>query len=103
MLKRVFYLLILLSNAFQVIATHNRAGEITYRQLSSYTFEFTITTFTNTKPTSDGTYPADRPSLIIQWGDNTYSEIARSGIENLPDFYRKNTYLGQHTYAGPST
>ncbi len=103
MLKRVFYLLIFLGIAFQAHATHNRAGEITYRQISSYTFEFTITTFTNTKPTSDGTQPADRESLIIQWGDNTYSVIARSGIEKLSEFYRKNTYIGRHTYSGPST
>ena len=30
------------------LATHNRAGEITYRQISDLTFEVTVTTFTYT-------------------------------------------------------
>jgi gliding motility-associated-like protein len=103
MLKRFFIFLFLVYLSLPSSATHNRAGEITYKQLSSYTFEFTITTFTNTRPTSNGTIPADRPSLVIQWGDNTFSELPRSGLSDLPDFYRKNTYTGTHTYSGPST
>ncbi len=84
-------------------ATHNRAGEITYKQISDYTFEFTVITFTNTKPTSDGIMPADRPQLEIQWGDGTYSVIDRIVYYDLPDYYRKNIYKGTHTYAGAST
>jgi hypothetical protein len=44
-----------------VTATHNRAGEITYRQLSDLTFEVTVTTFTYTLS------QADRPSLDVEW------------------------------------
>lgn len=84
-------------------ATHNRAGEITYKQVSDYTFDFEVITFTNTKPTSNGTMPADRPDLVIQWGDNTYSKVNRHKYTDLPDYYRKNIYLARHTFPGPGT
>ncbi len=84
-------------------ATHNRAGEITYKQISAYTFEFTVVTFTNTKPTSEGITPADRPKLDIQWGDGTYSIMDREVYYDLPDYYRKNIYRAVHTFAGAST
>lgn len=89
--------------SWNVWATHNRAGEITYKQISNYTFEFTITTFTNTKPTSNGQQPADRDSLPILWGDETYSVLPRVQKIDLPDYYRKNIYVGRHTYLGPGT
>ncbi|MGQ9619942.1 MAG: T9SS type B sorting domain-containing protein [Bacteroidales bacterium] len=76
-------------------ATHNRAGEITYVQLSALTYEFTITTFTYTL-----SY-ADRPQLPIEWGDNTSSIAPRVEIVMLPNYYRKNVYKIIHTYPGP--
>jgi hypothetical protein len=96
----IFFILILVNVSF---ATHNRAGEITYSQVSDYTFEFTVTTFTNTKPTSDGIVPADRPQLEILWGDGTYSTMERYVYYDLPDYYRKNIYKAKHTYSGAST
>lgn len=95
----IFFLVFTISS----FATHNRAGEITYTQISDYTFEFTIVTFTNTKPTSEGIQPADRPQLEIQWGDGTFSILDRIGEIILGDDYKKNIYKGTHTYAGAST
>ena len=46
-----------------LMATHNRAGEITYRQLSELQYEVTITTFTYVLSL------ADRPTLEVEWGD----------------------------------
>lgn len=81
---------------FPAFATHNRAGEITYRQISAYTFEFTITTFTYTLSL------ADRSQLEIQWGDNTYSIAPRiAQPDTLPGFYRRNIYRTTHTFPGP--
>ncbi len=37
-------------------ATHNRAGEITYTQISDLTFEVTVTTFTYTLSKADRPY-----------------------------------------------
>jgi gliding motility-associated-like protein len=76
-------------------ATHNRAGEITYVQISDLTYRITITTFTYTL-----SY-ADRPSLNVEWGDNTKSIAPRDSIFALPNYYRKNVYTTTHTYPGP--
>jgi hypothetical protein len=86
-----------------VLSTHNRAGEITYVQLEDLTFEITITTFTNTQVTSSGWPPVDRPTLDIDYGDNVIETIPRIEMIDLPDYYRKNTYVATHTFPGPGT
>lgn len=103
MTRRLLSILVLISIHLSLLATHNRAGEITYKQISDYTYEFTVVTFTNTKPTSEGVVPADRPQLEINWGDGTYSVMDRKQSFDLPDYYRKNIYTATHTYAGAST
>ena len=83
-----------------VFATHNRAGEITYEQISQYYYKVTITTYTKTSS------PADRPELDIFWGDGTTSTLPRASyLDNFGGAgsdIRKNTYFGFHTYPGPS-
>ena len=81
--------------AFPARATHNRAGEITYKQISDLTFEVTVTTFTYTLS------KADRPNLDIEWGDNSITNVARVSETFLPNNYKKNVYVSQHTYPGP--
>jgi len=83
--------------AFVVNATHNRAGEITYKHISDLTYEITITTFTYTLS------KADRPELEVQWGDNSTSIAKRATILWLPNFYKRNTYIIEHTFPGPGT
>ncbi|HUX59418.1 MAG TPA: gliding motility-associated C-terminal domain-containing protein [Bacteroidales bacterium] len=91
-----FFLLVLVSFYFiNLNATHNRAGEITYIQLSDLTYEITITTFTYTLSF------ADRPTLNVEWGDNTTSTAPRISKLTLPNFYRRNVYKIIHTYPGP--
>lgn len=80
-----------------LFATHNRAGEITYRQISDLKFEVTIITYTATGPG----WTADRPALEIMWGDNTSTELPRVEEVQLPDYYKRNKYVGIHTYPGP--
>jgi gliding motility-associated-like protein len=94
-LLTIFFIITLIN--INLFATHNRAGEITYRQISQYEFEFTITTFTYTLSA------ADRDALEIQWGDNSYSIAPRISKIELPDFYRKNVYVIKHTFPGPGT
>jgi gliding motility-associated-like protein len=81
------------------MATHNRAGEITYVQISELTYEITIITYTATGPG----WTADRPDLEIRWGDNTTSILPRVEKTALPDYYQRNKYVGTHTYPGPGT
>ena len=89
-------LIVLMSLCFvKLNATHNRAGEITYVQLSALTYEITITTFTYTL-----SY-ADRPTLNVEWGDNTTSVAPRIDEIYLPNYYRKNVYKVIHTFPGP--
>lgn len=90
-------------SVLQLNATHNRAGEITYVQKGEFTYDITITTFTNTRPTTSGWPPVDRPVLEIDFGDNTSALVQRSLMIDLPDYYRKNTYNITHTFPGPGT
>lgn len=85
----------------KAFATHNRAGEITYRQISALTFEVTVITYTAITTNTCPAWTADRPELEIAWGDNTTSVLPRCERIDLPDCYRRNKYVGQHTYSGP--
>ncbi|MGD0340632.1 MAG: gliding motility-associated C-terminal domain-containing protein [Bacteroidales bacterium] len=82
-------------NTLVLSATHNRAGEITYVQISDLTYEITITTFTYTLS------QADRPQLNVSWGDNSISTADRESILYLPNYYKRNIYRIRHTYPGP--
>ncbi len=97
---------------FPAFATHQRAGEITYRYLNNLTYEVTITTYTFA-PSA-----ADRCELTLNWGDGQSSVIPRSngpsgttpaGIdcdhvgEMVGKDIRKNIYVGVHTYPSAST
>ncbi len=95
--KKVLSVIFFILLSYALNATHNRAGEITYRQLSGLTFQVTITTYTATGPGPC----ADRPELDIYWGDNTQSTLPRVEETELPDYYKKNVYKGVHTYPGP--
>lgn len=94
-MKRIILFTILIINALTVSATHNRAGEITYRQISDLAFEVTITTYTYTQSA------ADRDAIDIDWGDNSTTTVDRVSKTELPNYYRKNVYIANHTFPGP--
>ena len=95
MMKKLLILTLFSFCYLNLSATHNRAGEITYVQLSDLTYKITITTFTYTL-----SY-ADRPKLNVEWGDNTTSVAYRDSIFSLPNYYRKNVYTTTHAFPGP--
>ncbi len=80
----------------ELYATHNRAGEISYRHLSGLTYEFTITTYTKASSVD-----ADRDDLQIFWGDGTTSILPRTTEIILENDIKFNQYTGVHTYSGP--
>jgi len=89
--------LILLLVFFNIVvsATHNRGGEITYRHISGYTFEFTIKTYTYIYSL------ANRPELYIDWGDGSTPDkapLVSRTTEESDYFY--NTYKTTHTFSG---
>lgn len=112
MKKALFILLFIIVCLQPSFATHQRAGEITYRYLSGLTYEVTIITYSYAPST------ADRPELDISWGDGQISTLPRTngpaglnpaGIfcDHLgeivgPDI-KRNVYIGQHTFPAAST
>jgi len=96
--KIIFLFFVLLS--IDSFATHNRAGEITYKHISGYTYEFTITTYTKVSGVSGD---ADRTRLGIAWGDGTFDSLARLSEIFLSADIKQNKYIGIHTYSGPFT
>ncbi len=103
------YLLLLFSIVWfagPVMATHQRAGEITFKYISGLTYEVTIVTY------SYAPSPADRYELEIKWGDNTSTVLKRSNGElTAMGHYgeivgtdiKRNLYTGLHTYPGAAT
>jgi gliding motility-associated-like protein len=95
-------------------ATHNRAGEITYKWLSGYTYSITLITYTD-----DGPSIADRCKLTIYFGDGDSCQAVRENggpdvstaecptsfkgviILGPPHTVKKNIYSCTHTYSGP--
>ena len=91
--------------ALTSMATHNRAGEITYEHVSGFTYRVRITTYTKQSAI------ADRNSLKIRWGDEG-PNVGESGLDslfrtnqvlNVGIDVKRNEYTGLHTYSGPGT
>lgn len=108
MKRSFYYIFFLVIMSLQALATHNRAGEITYVWLGGFTYEVTITTYTLESA------PADRCELTINWGDNTSSVLQRQngpqgsfcpppiGMgQSLGNDAKLNIYKGIHTYQSP--
>lgn len=108
-LLSIVVLLIGFTNAF---ATHNRAGEITYRYIGNsttpYKYEITITTYTKWV----GTGGTDKCELNVHFGDGDTAIVPRvnGGNVNCPSTAdgvlitadtRYNVYVTTHNYAGP--
>lgn len=106
-MKSLFSLILILFASISIsFATHQRAGEITYKYVSGLTFEVTIITYTRTSA------PADRPFLELEWGDGSVSELPRTQKLNLGNDISKNVYSykpeagaiqARHTYSSPGT
>ncbi|MBL7137785.1 MAG: gliding motility-associated C-terminal domain-containing protein [Bacteroidales bacterium] len=97
--RLLILLLSLIAYPLSLIATHQRAAEITYRHLAGLTYEITLISYTYT-PSPANAY---RDYLTIHWGDGTTSEIPRVEIQYLPNEISFNRYVGEHTFAGPAT
>lgn len=115
MLKLPYYLFAFFCVLFftQAKATHNRAGEITFKWIGpgKYTYQIKVTTYTNI----GGTNLADRCEDTVYFGDGTRAVVLRSngtctgscnpnGCEGQPlpgGTIKLNEYVTVHTYPGP--
>ncbi|MBN8677304.1 MAG: gliding motility-associated C-terminal domain-containing protein [Chitinophagales bacterium] len=101
--KLLLIILAFLALPAALLATHNRAGEIHIEQIGPLTIRATIITWTKTSSVN-----ADRDTLEINWGDGFIQKVPRSnGLgsqgEPLANDIKYNTYVAEHTFAGPST
>ena len=107
-MKRFLVIFLLLFGvAGRLMATNQRAGEITFKYISPLTYEVTIVTY------SYAPSPADRFELELKWGDGTSTVLARNngplnqfGLhlgEIVGTDIKRNLYTGTHTYAGAAT
>ncbi len=97
---KYFFSIIIVLAPWVMSATHNRAGEITYRQLSPLTIEMTITTYTKASSVA-----ADRDSLEVLWGDGSREWVKRNNdlTRFEPNDIKINKYIANHTYPGSAT
>jgi gliding motility-associated-like protein len=110
-MRKILLTTFLIAITFAGFATHNRAGEITYKHLSGYKYKIIITTYTKESSTQ-----ADKCSLTIHFGDSDTAIFNRvngpvgnicGGTipigEIVGNDIKKNIYEGEHTYPGPNT
>jgi gliding motility-associated-like protein len=110
-MKKILLLTFLTAITLTGFATHNRAGEITYKHLSGYTYKIIVTTYTK-----ESSHQADKCSLTIHFGDSDTAIFNRingkigtlCGMtipegETVGIDIKKNIYEGIHTYPGPNT
>lgn len=97
-MKRLLLLFLFISISVSAWATHNRAGEITYRQISALQYEFTLTTFTDVSSPGN----ADRPTATLKFGDGTEEERPRIERTLVGPFIQRNRYKFTHTFPGYS-
>ena len=110
-MKKILLLTFLCVITLATWASHNRAGEITYKHISGYTYEITITTYTKESSTL-----ADKCSLTINFGDSQSAVFDRINGPRSPNLcngtipigeiigldIKKNIYTGVHTFPGPN-
>jgi gliding motility-associated-like protein len=106
-MRRLLLFLFIFSGTFSAFATHNRAGEITYRHLTGFEYEITVTTYTNTFATT-----ADRCEVMVYFGDGDSAAAPRINGpmgtcapnrdgDMIASFTRLNIYKVVHQYDGP--
>ena len=96
-MNRIIYLFLLFILPVSVLATHNRAGEITYEHISGLTYKAKIVTYTKSSSIPD------RTELPFNWGDLTLDTLPRISKVLAANDVSINTYEGTHTYTGQGT
>jgi len=96
MKKNIFLVFVLITNV-TCFAGIYRAGEITYRHITSLEYEITVTTYTDLLDSSDS------HEITVYFGDGTSEIFPRTLKIDLPDESSKNVYVGQHIYSAPGT
>ena len=99
MKKRLLILFLVCFSALQLKATHNRAGEITYKQIGPLTFEITLITFTDPSTLAH----QQRTELYFAFSDNTQDTFPRISETLVGNNISRNEYVGVHTFPSVGT
>ncbi len=94
-MKRFLAIVFMVFWCTNLLATHNRAGQIIYEHEVGYTYKITVITYTYSLSS------ADRDSLNVSFGDGSEAEVGRIIKRELPNYYNENIYVTHHTYPGP--
>ena len=97
LIKRLFLFVLAILIIHPIVATHNRAGEITYEHIEGYNYRIRLTLYTDTDAN------AGSPLIEIRFGDGTSEMITRITEVYLPNNYKQNNYLVEHSFSGPGT
>jgi gliding motility-associated-like protein len=88
--------LVIIFTSFSAKATHNAAGEITYKQVDRFTYQFILTIYTEY---CNGN--ADRPEATLSFGDGTEATSPREDDNDIIDnCFKRNVYKFNHTFPG---
>ncbi len=99
MLKKILHLLLFIALSKFSFATHNRAGELTYTQISALQYEFILTTFTDISNPKN----ADRETATLNFGDGSSATANRYEKLTIAPFIQRNRYKFNHSFPGYST
>lgn len=86
--------MLLVALTCKVQASHYRAGEITYRQISGRLFHITATTYTDPQSSAN----QFTGTLGIFWGDGTNTTVTRLRVDPISDNVQRNVYEYDHEY-----
>lgn len=97
-ITRVFILVsILLGLCHEILATHNRGGQILFEPVSGQPLRYKAIVIICT---NEGQNIADRPKIEIQWGDGEKDTLDRMSNPPTGPNHSLNYYAGEHTYPG---
>ena len=106
---RVICVVCVLMTCIVCQATHNRAGQLLYKRISGYTYEFTqvhfFTTYSDPVNLVENlaTEERKREGLDISFGDNRVYKMPCVEVEKLPDNYTRCLFRIRHDFNGPGT
>ncbi len=88
----ITYLIILFSYN-KSSATHTLGGTITYKAIKEFTYEISLTVYTDSR-----VILADRPDVTLNLGDGNIVLVARTSQRSISKFVLENTYITNHKY-----
>lgn len=95
-MMRTILTLILVSCLLPVFSMNVKSLELNYENISGLTYRASAVFYVYDPSPVDS-------SVVLNWGDNTFSYLQKSYEEDLPGELKKIVYSGTHTFSGPST